>query len=74
MIARRSARQITLTLSDDSEVLLLARAAIGESLEWDRHRSFSTGRRQSIAPIACSLGLKLPKSNPAIRPGVSPAR
>ena len=31
MIARLSARQITLTLSDDSEILLFARAAIRES-------------------------------------------
>jgi hypothetical protein len=38
MMARRSARQITPTLSDDSAVLLAARGAIGESLnvcfEW----------------------------------------
>jgi hypothetical protein len=33
MMARRSARQITLTLSDGSEALLAERGAIGESLE-----------------------------------------
>jgi hypothetical protein len=33
MMARRSARQITPTLSDDSAVLLAARGAIGESLK-----------------------------------------
>jgi len=31
MIARLSARQITLTLSEDSEVFLVARAGIGDS-------------------------------------------
>ena len=63
MIARRSARQITLTLSDDPK-----------SCGWRERPSanscsgsspvFSTAFRQSSAPIACSLALRLPKSNP----------
>jgi hypothetical protein len=65
MMARRSARQITPTLSDGSAVLLAARGAIGESLEvcfgW---RSLITIVHRSSASIACSLSAGLHKRNP----------
>jgi hypothetical protein len=65
MMARRSARQITPTLSDGTAELLAARGAIGESLNlcfgW---RSIITIVHEMTASIACSLRGGLHKRNP----------
>jgi NitT/TauT family transport system ATP-binding protein len=72
MMARRSARQITPTLSDGSAVLLAARGAIGESprsgFEWRSHITIVHGLSASIA---CSLRAGLHKRNPALRRSVA---
>ncbi len=61
MIARRSARQITLTLSDDSAVLLVGSAPPLPRILLERasSRLLSYRQKQSSAPIACSLALRI---------------
>jgi hypothetical protein len=53
MMARRSARQITPTLSDDSAFLLAERGAMGESLEKRLRMGFSYHNWSTIERLNC---------------------
>jgi hypothetical protein len=63
MIARRNARQITLTLSEDSAFFPAERGAIGQFPKTIPHIS-STIVAQFRASIACTFARQLPKRNP----------
>jgi hypothetical protein len=65
MMARRNARQITLTLSEDSAFFPAERGAIGYSPAANDFTHFSTTIvTQFRASIACTFTRQLPKRNP----------